>query len=314
MRAFAVTVASAVIVLAWPASAMALDGPSPTCNQGSCVGWFSGAGVPVAVSWSAPAGASLTDCHFETITADTSGTNVSCGAYYAAQQQTVTVTVTVRRDTTPPQVTSVSPGRAPDVERLVQPRRRVDVRRLRRNLRDRVMRCPDLFRPGQRLRDRRRGVPRRRRQHERTRRLLRSSTTPRRRRPARRSREARMRTVGTRSRSPSPSRAATRPRGSRHARPPLPTPGRTRQPRASSATARTPPAIAPLRRHRFPTTRRRRASTPCRTGRPTRTAGIPSRSRSASRAPTRARASLRARPDPLRKTRQRRRQDHRYVS
>ena len=52
--------------------------------------------------------------HFETITADTSGTNVSCGAYYAAQQQTVTVTVTVRRDTTPPQVTSVSPGRAPD--------------------------------------------------------------------------------------------------------------------------------------------------------------------------------------------------------
>ena len=114
MRAFAATVASAVIVLAWPASAMALDGPSPTCNQGSCVGWFNGAGVPVAVSWSAPAGASLTDCHFETITADTSGTNVSCGAYYAAQQQTVTVTVTVRRDTTPPQVTSVSPARAPD--------------------------------------------------------------------------------------------------------------------------------------------------------------------------------------------------------
>ena len=114
VRAFAVTVASAVIVLAWPASAMALDGPSPTCNQGSCVGWFNGAGVPVAVSWSAPAGASLTDCHFETITADTSGTNVSCGAYYAAQQQTVTVTVTVRRDTTPPQVTSVSPARAPD--------------------------------------------------------------------------------------------------------------------------------------------------------------------------------------------------------
>ena len=91
MRAFVATVASAVIVLAWPASAMALDGPSPTCNQGSCVGWFNGAGVPVAVSWAAPAGASLTDCHFETITADTPGTNVSCGAYYAARQQTVTV-------------------------------------------------------------------------------------------------------------------------------------------------------------------------------------------------------------------------------
>ena len=34
--------------------------------------------------------------------------------YYATQQQTVTVTVTVRRDTTPPQVTSVSPARAAD--------------------------------------------------------------------------------------------------------------------------------------------------------------------------------------------------------
>jgi hypothetical protein len=114
MRTLAATVASVAIVLAWPASAMALDGPSPTCNQGSCVGWFNGAGVPVAVSWSAPAGASLTACQFDTITADTPGTNVSCGAYYAAQQQTVTVTVTVRRDTTPPQVTTVAPGRAPD--------------------------------------------------------------------------------------------------------------------------------------------------------------------------------------------------------
>ena len=62
-------------------------------------------------------------------------------------------------------------------QRLVQPRRRVDVRRLRRNIRDRVVRRPDLLRPGQRLRDRRRGVPRRRRQHERARWLSRSSTT-----------------------------------------------------------------------------------------------------------------------------------------
>jgi len=100
--------------LLWPASALALDGPSPSCNGGSCVGWFTAAGSPVAVSWNAPAGASLTDCHFETITSDTSGTNVSCGAYYPAQQQTVTATVNVRRDTTPPQVTAMAAARAPD--------------------------------------------------------------------------------------------------------------------------------------------------------------------------------------------------------
>ena len=52
-------------------------------------------------------------------------------------------------------------------QRLVQPCRRVDVCRLRRNIRDRDVRRPDLLRPGQRLRGRRRGVPRRRRQHER---------------------------------------------------------------------------------------------------------------------------------------------------
>jgi len=114
VKALGLVAALVLTVLAWPASALALDGPSPSCNGGSCVGWFTGAGATVAVSWSAPAGASLTECHFETITSDTSGTNVSCAAYYAAQQQTVTASVTIRRDTTPPQVTNVSAGRAPD--------------------------------------------------------------------------------------------------------------------------------------------------------------------------------------------------------
>ena len=113
MRTLTLAAAVVVAALAWPATALALEGPSPSCNGGSCVGWFTGGG-PVAVSWSAPSGASLTDCHFETITTDTPGTTVSCGAYYAAQQQTVTATVTVRRDTTPPQVTSMSPARSPD--------------------------------------------------------------------------------------------------------------------------------------------------------------------------------------------------------
>jgi hypothetical protein len=114
VRAVGFVVSLVLATLAWPASALALDGPTPSCNGGSCVGWFTGAGAPVAVSWSAPSGASLTDCQFQTITTDTSGTNVSCGAYYPAQQQTVTVTVTVRRDTTPPQVTGIAAARAPD--------------------------------------------------------------------------------------------------------------------------------------------------------------------------------------------------------
>ena len=123
-----------------------------------------------------------------------------------------------------------------------------------------------------------------------------SSTMPRRRQPARPSGEARMQMVGTRSRSPSPSRAAMRPWGSRRARPPPPTAARTPPPRASPATARTLPATAPLRRRRFLTTPRRRVSSPSRTGRPTRTAGIRSRSPSPSRATTRVSASHRARP------------------
>jgi len=114
MKALGVALALVLAALALPASALALDGPSPSCNGGSCVGWFKVPGAPVAVSWSAPAGASLTDCQFQTITSDTAGTNVSCGAYYAAQQQTVNVTVTVRRDTTPPQVTAIAAARAPD--------------------------------------------------------------------------------------------------------------------------------------------------------------------------------------------------------
>ena len=114
MKALGFVAALMLASLALPASALALDGPVPSCNGGSCVGWFTSAGAPVAVAWSAPSGASLTNCQFQTITSDTSGTNVSCGAYYAAQQQTVTVTVTVRRDTTPPQVTGIAAARAPD--------------------------------------------------------------------------------------------------------------------------------------------------------------------------------------------------------
>ena len=113
VRAFVVTVASAVIVLAWPASAMALDGRRRPAT-GLLRRLVQRRGRPRRRLLVGPRRSLAHGCHFETITADTSGTKVSCGAYYAAQQQTVTVTVTVRRDTTPPQVTSVSPGRAPD--------------------------------------------------------------------------------------------------------------------------------------------------------------------------------------------------------
>ena len=277
MKALGIGVSLVLAVLAWPATALALDGPAPSCNGGSCVGWFTGVGAPVAVSWSAPAGASLTDCQFQTITTDTSGTNVSCGAYYAAQQQTVTVTVTVRRDTTPPQVTGISAAPRPRRERVVQPRRRGDPRGLGRDLGDRVLRRAHLLRPGLRVRRRRRRLSRRGRATRVLRRRSRSSTTRRLRRRVRRSPERRTRTAGTPSPSASRSAAATRRRGSRRAPPRRRTQDRTPARRAPPGSARIGRETTRMRRRRSSSTRRPRRQSPSRRGRPTGTVGTRSR-------------------------------------
>jgi hypothetical protein len=87
-------------------------GPDPVCNGGPCGDWSRN---NVTVTWNAPAGASLQSCQFDTVTADTAGTNLSCTAFYAGPPvQTVTTTVTIKKDSTPPTVTSASAARGAD--------------------------------------------------------------------------------------------------------------------------------------------------------------------------------------------------------
>src|SRR5215213_11053105 len=81
-------------------------GPDPVCNGGPCGDWSRN---NVTVTWNAPAGASLQSCQFDTVTADTAGTNLSCTAFYAGPPvQTVTTPVTIKKDSSAPAVTSGS--------------------------------------------------------------------------------------------------------------------------------------------------------------------------------------------------------------
>ena len=86
-------------------AAMALPPqPVPTCSPGpaDCSGWHTS---NVTVTWSAPG------CKAVTISSDTSGTPVSCTA--SDGNASVTTTVTVRRDASPPSV-SAAADRGPD--------------------------------------------------------------------------------------------------------------------------------------------------------------------------------------------------------
>jgi hypothetical protein len=101
----------ALLVTATASGGPAADGPTPLCNGGGCSpDWYK---TDVAVTWSAPAGASLQACQFDTVSSDTTGHSLSCSAFYSASLS-VTSTVTVKRDATPPTVGSGSPARGPD--------------------------------------------------------------------------------------------------------------------------------------------------------------------------------------------------------
>lgn len=97
-------VVSALAVLVVPSSTSAFpQAPQPSCSPGpaDCGAWHTG---DVTVSWSHA-------CAPTTISQDTGGTGVSCTA--SDPQGSVTSTVIVRRDASPPAV-SASPDRGPD--------------------------------------------------------------------------------------------------------------------------------------------------------------------------------------------------------
>ncbi|HSL64451.1 MAG TPA: hypothetical protein VK874_07300, partial [Gaiellaceae bacterium] len=113
IRGAAVLAALVTMLLsgAGSASGRALEsGPTPNCSPGDCSGWYR---TNVSVTWTAPAGASLQNCQFDTITSDTSGVTLSCTAFYSASLS-VTSHVTIKRDATAPSVTGASPARGPE--------------------------------------------------------------------------------------------------------------------------------------------------------------------------------------------------------
>jgi hypothetical protein len=82
-----------------------------SCSPGpdDCSGWFRS---DVTISWSHTS--SLTgNCASSTISSDTTGTRITCTLQ--AGSSTVTTSVTISRDATPPAVTSVNTARPPDV-------------------------------------------------------------------------------------------------------------------------------------------------------------------------------------------------------
>ena len=99
--------------LALPGSTAALPPtPQPSCSPSPCSAWHN---TNVTVSWPAPpAGVSVAGgCGQVTVSQDTSGTPVGCTWRENVTGETVSSGVVVRRDTTPPSVSS-SPERGPD--------------------------------------------------------------------------------------------------------------------------------------------------------------------------------------------------------
>jgi hypothetical protein len=84
-----------------------------SCSPGpdDCSGWYR---TNVTISWSYSAsGLTGGSCGPRTVESDTNGISINCTLQYGAS--TVSTNVSIKRDSTPPEVTSANAGRAPDV-------------------------------------------------------------------------------------------------------------------------------------------------------------------------------------------------------
>lgn len=79
-----------------------------SCSPSPCTGWHTS---PVTVTWTVT-GATDANCGVNTVSTDTTGKDVSCTA--SNGPESITVTVTIKLDQTPPTVGSVSLARGPD--------------------------------------------------------------------------------------------------------------------------------------------------------------------------------------------------------
>jgi hypothetical protein len=107
-----IAAALAAIALAVPASARTDTGIVATCNGGACSsGWYR---VDVHLSFTLPGGSSNPQgCGDEDVTQDTSGTTFTCSVTVSGSQ-CCRLDVTIKRDATPPTVSTLTLARAPD--------------------------------------------------------------------------------------------------------------------------------------------------------------------------------------------------------
>ncbi|HEX5923447.1 MAG TPA: hypothetical protein VFY45_06420 [Baekduia sp.] len=110
-RLLGVLVAALTMALGAPTVALgAVEIPAPTLTgTAGDNGWFTS---EVTVKW-APSGATVSACGTQTLTTDTAGTPVTCTA--SDDTSSVTRTVTVHLDKTPPTAVGATPARPPDV-------------------------------------------------------------------------------------------------------------------------------------------------------------------------------------------------------
>ena len=127
MRSGAALLSLAVfsLVLAGSGAARSVDLVAPavsvSCSPGgSCAGWFTG-NVNVSFSWNVPSGEAFwseSGCNGFSVASDTSGQSYSCQVTVTPDGGTTTVSSSVsgsiKRDATPPTVSSVAATRGPD--------------------------------------------------------------------------------------------------------------------------------------------------------------------------------------------------------
>ena len=108
--AFGFVVVAAVMLCFAGAAGAVPPAPQPHCSPApeSCDGWYQG---DVSITWTFDPGWTSVSCDGTPVTGDTTGVSRTCSVTYASG--TVSTTITIKRDATPPSVTPAA-ARAPD--------------------------------------------------------------------------------------------------------------------------------------------------------------------------------------------------------
>jgi hypothetical protein len=84
-----------------------------SCNGGGCSGAWYKTNVTVVFTWDTNGAGKTNGCETSTVTADTAGWSQTCVVHYINGSQSQ-LSVTIRKDASPPAVTGASAGREPD--------------------------------------------------------------------------------------------------------------------------------------------------------------------------------------------------------